>query len=324
MKVLVTGAAGYIGSVVSGRLLADGHDVLGHDILRFGSVSLSGLLGNPSFKFEKGDLRDEAHVDRVLASYKPNAIVHLAAIVGDPACKAEPDLAKSVNVGGSKKLFDLGIKHHVAKFVFVSTCSNYGLNTSDEALSEDAPLNPQSLYAETKVSVEDYIQKHTGKNPLASIVLRFSTAHGVSPRMRFDLTVNEFAKILSQNETLSVYDADTWRPYCHVNDFGQAISRAISKSHHLGTSTVYNVGANGENYTKRSIVDFLCEVYPDAKISWRGESKDKRNYKVSFKKIALELGFVETVTMRRSVETMISALRMGVYRDLSSGNWRNI
>ena len=226
LNVLVTGGAGYLGSVVSSYLLLKGHKVRVLDSLLHGGHSLLGLYPNRNFEFICGDLREDLVLERSLVDI--NAIVHLAAIVGDPACAREPKVARSVNLDGSLRLFDLAKQLGIERFVFGSTCSNYGkMSDSLKYVNEDSELSPVSLYAENKVQVEQTLLDSDVDSDTTVTVLRFATAFGVSPRMRFDLTVNEFTMELLINRKLVVYGEQFWRPYIHVSDIAQAIALVL-------------------------------------------------------------------------------------------------
>lgn len=315
-RVLITGAAGYIGSVVSAALLNRGLEVVGIDNLTFGARALPGLMAQPSFEFETLDLNHSSDVAKCLARHRPDHVIHLAAIVGDPACKAQPELARRVNLESTKDLFLRCADVKVKRFLFASTCSNYGLSESDSLLSEDSKLNPISLYAECKVEAEQWLLAQSAEMP-KRFVLRFSTAHGLSPRMRFDLTVNEFAKTLLEGGSLEVYDATTWRPYCHVIDFGRVMGECIANPDLQNASYVLNVGSDDENFRKIDIVDKIVAAMPQASASVRhvGDGKDRRNYKVSFQRLRDTIGLIPLYTVDRTIDQIAGALRAGAFEE---------
>ena len=185
--ILVTGGAGYIGSVLVQLLLQRGSRVRVLDNLRWGGESLLSAMNRDGFELQHGDIRNRAGLKRALQGVR--AVIHLAAIVGDPACRAEPELARETNLHASVELFDASVRQGIERFVSVSTCSNYGRMADPTiACGEDAELRPVSLYAELKVQFERYLLESTA--PICATSLRFATAYGLSPRMRFDLTVN--------------------------------------------------------------------------------------------------------------------------------------
>ncbi len=289
-KVLVTGGAGYIGSVLVRLLLGQGYRVRILDNLRFGGEPVVELLNQENFEFIKGDVRNENDIKKALKDI--DHLANLAAIVGDPACKKEPELAKETNLEATKKLYQLANEAQVKKFIFASTCSNYGkMVNPDEYVNENSTLAPVSLYAETKVEAEKYLLGQDRKNHCKPTVLRFSTVYGLSSRIRFDLTVNEFTKELALGRELVVFGEQFWRPYCHVQDLARSVIEVIQAESAKVTFNVFNVGDTNENYQKQMIVEEIKKQIPEAAIKFVEKNEDPRDYKVSFKKIKNELGF---------------------------------
>ena len=309
--VLIVGGAGYVGSVMAPRLLAEGHSVRVLDALIYeNGTSLAGVADHDGFSFVRGDVRDASDVAAAIDGITD--VVHLAALVGDPVCKRNPEMAREVNVGGAVRVFDAAASAGVGRFVFASTCSNYGLRKSDEPAAEDDELHPLSLYAETKVEMEnDLLGRDSGPDVT---VLRVSTAYGVSPRMRFDLTVSEFTRQLALGRKLDVYDADTWRPYCHVDDVAGAAATVLSASPDLVSGEVFNVGDDDGNYTKRMIVEAALDALGgEGEVEWVEGGFDARNYRVSFAKIQERLGFHTRRTVSDSIARLIAAVRSGIF-----------
>ncbi|MEA3316818.1 MAG: SDR family oxidoreductase, partial [Bacteroidota bacterium] len=249
-KILVTGGAGYIGSVLVRQLLEKNYKVKVLDILNFGGDSLVELFNNPNFEFQKGDVRLNKDIEQAIEGV--DAIVNLAAIVGDPACAKEPNVAKETNFEAIKTLYDLANKKGISKFVFASTCSNYGKMTDPtKFITEESELAPISLYAETKVATEQFLLGQNESNICKPTCLRFSTVYGLSPRMRFDLTVNEFTKELALDRELVIFGEQFWRPYCHVVDLARSVSTVLEADESKVAFDVFNVGDTNENYTKK-------------------------------------------------------------------------
>ena len=216
MKILITGGLGYVGSSITEYLLSKGFEVTVLDILMFNNNQLESFKNKKKFKFYKENISNIGLLKKIFSKEKFDTIIHLAAIVGDPACKTNPDLTIKTNLIGSKNIFNLSKKFKIKNFIFFSTCSNYGMSKNSQLLKETSNLKPLSLYAKTKVQFENFLQKD--KSNIKKTILRISTLYGVSPRMRFDLTINEFILKSFLNKKLEIYHPDTWRPYLNLKD----------------------------------------------------------------------------------------------------------
>jgi nucleoside-diphosphate-sugar epimerase len=323
--VLVTGGAGYVGSLVVRRLLESGYPVICLDNLRFGGRSLVEVWDHPDFTFHKVDITDFPAVDQVLAGRKIGALVHLAAIVGDPACKREPEVAIRTNREASFHLLEAARAAGIPRFIFASTCSNYGkMDDASGFVDEESPLAPVSLYARLKVEVEDLILNQMPKSPaFAPTALRFATVFGLSPRMRFDLTVNEFTKELALGRELVVFGEQFWRPYCHVSDYSNAILAVLQAPPARVAYNVFNVGDTSQNYTKKMIVDELLKLIPDARVRYVKKDEDPRDYRVRFEKIQHQLGFCITRTVPQGIRSVLTGLRQGIIENPSDPFYYN-
>ena len=317
-QILVVGGAGYVGNVLVRRLLAEGYRVRVLDRLLFDHGSaISGIFEAPGFDFVNGDLRDAETLDAALDGITD--VVLLAALVGDPISRKYPELARDVGEEGSMRLFDALSGRGIDKFVFTSTCSNYGLRESSEPATEESDLSPLSIYAETKVAFEHFVLERRDQWDVCPTLLRIATAYGLSQRMRFDLTISEFTRTLAIGNELVVYDADTWRPYCHVDDISGAIITVLEAPDEKVRGEVFNVGHTDENYTKRMVVDAVLEhLKGRGEVSFVEGGTDPRNYRVAFEKIRDQLSFEPSHRVPETVGRLIAAIHAGAFTDVES------
>ena len=322
MLLLVTGGAGYLGTVLCDQLTRAGHRVRAVDSLLHGGRPLLSLAGREGFEFVNGDLRDRGTVRSVLRGVE--GVVHLAAIVGDPACARDPEGARALNETAALDLLAAAREAGVERFVFASTCSNYGrMADTSELAREDHPLRPVSLYAETKVAVEKALLA-LPHAPLAGTVLRLSTLYGLSPRMRFDLTVNEFTMELHRNRKLVVFGEQFWRPYVHVRDAARAFAMALAAPAETVAGQVFNVGDTKENYRKADLLKVLLERMPDVDVQRVQKNEDPRDYRVCFEKIHEGLGFTVARRVPDGIDEIIAALESGLIPDPSDPTHYNV
>ena len=323
MNVLVTGCAGYIGSVLVNKLLNKGYNVIGVDCLMYGGESLISVFNHPNFKFYKADIREIDNMKPILK--QADAIVHLAAIVGDPACAKKTDLARSINWEGSVGLLNAtqNIKR-IKRFIFASTCSNYGKMEGDNYITEDSPLKPISLYAELKVQFEQYLLQNEYRTDFFPTALRFATVYGLSPRMRFDLTVNEFTRDAALGRELVIFGEQFWRPYCNVEDLANACILVLESEPEKVNKNIFNVGDTKENYQKKMLAEELKKLIPNLVIKYIQKDEDPRDYKVSFAKINKVLGFKITKTVPEGMKEIINILRDGIISDPDNPKYSNI
>ena len=313
--VLVIGGAGYVGNVLIRKLLGLGYRVRCMDALYYPTGNtLAPLLDRPRFSFVRGDLRN---VDDVSGSLDGiTDVVLLAALVGDPISKTYPELSRDVNQAASCRLLSELNGRGLKKFVFTSTCSNYGILQGNQPATETSPLDPRSVYAETKVAVEQFVAKSSGTLDYSTTILRLATAFGLSPRMRFDLTISEFSRDVALGKELVVYDENTWRPYCHVSDISEAIVRVIEASDNVVRGQVFNVGGNENNFTKKMVVDELMKLLPESKVVYKKGGFDPRDYRVSFDKIRNALDFSPEHSVPSAIAKVTSCVAAGMYGDV--------
>jgi len=321
-RVLVTGAGGYLGVPVCLELIAAGWQVRGIDVLLHGQTPVRSVLERAEVELIIADVRDAVARDRALDGVR--AVVHLAAIVGDPACARDPALSHEVNVDASMALIADAQRAGVERFVFASTCSNYGRMADPTALiCEDDPLAPLSLYAEQKVQIERALLEGTGHG-LQPTCLRFATIYGVAPRMRFDLTINQFTLDLWADRTLEVYGERFWRPYVHVRDAARAVRLVVEAAPELVDRQVFNVGRSDENYTKLDIVEQIRRHISTGAVRYVPRDEDPRDYKVSFDRIRDVLGFGLQATVPDGIVETASALSRGEFDDPFASLYRNV
>jgi nucleoside-diphosphate-sugar epimerase len=297
MKILVTGGAGYIGTSLVPLLLDAGHEVCVLDTLAVGGNALLSWSRNPRFVFVKGDIRDPQAVRTAIKGC--DAVIHLAAIVGFPACRKYPDLAQSVNVEGTKVVAEAAGRDRL--ILFGSTGSNYGALV-DEVCTEETPLNPLSLYGQTKTAAEGHLAQNC-----RAIAYRFATAFGVSPRLRLDLLVNDFVHRAVTERYLVIYESHFMRTFIHVHDIARSFLFALDHASEMA-GQIYNVGSENMNYSKRHVCEMIKEqVDYYLHCADVGEDADKRNYVVSYDKIK-RLGYSTTISLKEGIRELVSVM----------------
>tara|TARA_R110002072_G_scaffold27564_16_gene89702 strand:- start:1087 stop:2103 length:1017 start_codon:yes stop_codon:yes gene_type:complete len=306
-SVLIVGGAGYIGSVITPRLLSAGYRVTTLDRLLYdNSETVLPWVNDPSYRFIYGDFANPQVLSDALAGMTD--VIFLAGLVGDPITKTYPSESRKINedayTGGIPLLNGRGLN----RVIFVSTCSNYGLIKGDQIASEEFELAPLSLYAKAKVEIERTLLGLKGSVDYTPTVLRFATAFGLSPRMRFDLTISEFVREVWLGRELLVYDPDTWRPYCHVQDFADVAGRVLAAPAEDVSFEVFNAGGDVNNFTKRMIVDEIVKRIPAARVKYQEQGSDPRNYRVDFAKISSRLGFTPSFTVQEGIAELADAL----------------
>jgi nucleoside-diphosphate-sugar epimerase len=323
--VLIAGGAGYIGSVLTGLLVQNHHRVIVLDNLKYGGESLLFLVNNPDFRLIKADITSADEVEAVSKDHQFDTVIHLAAIVGDPACARNPKLAEKVNWQGSLNLLEHAMKKSVKRFIFASTCSNYGkMAEADGLVDEKSPLAPVSLYAELKVRFENVLLNELEKkDSFSPTALRFATAYGPSPRMRFDLTVNEFTRELVLGKELEVFGEQFWRPYCHIYDIARAVMHIMEAKKEKVAYNVFNVGDTKENYQKQMIVREIDKIIANTKVKYVHKDEDPRDYKVSFEKIRAQLGFSISKRVPDGIREVQSLLESRVFPDPYGEKYKN-
>jgi nucleoside-diphosphate-sugar epimerase len=306
MKVLVTGGAGYLGSLLCPVLLEEGHEVILFDAFLWGVKPILHFVSNPGLEIVMGDIRDAGVLRPLIA--RADAIVHLAAIVGYPACAADPVLAESTNVGGTQNVVSLCSKHQ--PLVFACTGSTYG--QVDGVCTEETPINPLTLYGRTKSEGEKMALSRGG------VSLRFATVFGVSPRLRLDLLVNDFCYQAYHNRFIVMFEGHHRRTFLHARDAAAAILFALARHEDMRGKS-FNVGSDDMNYTKVEVAGKVMEYQPfylhQADV---GRDEDKRDYEVSYSRIR-SLGFKAAYSLDDGIREL---LRVVPYIRMTS-EWRN-
>lgn len=299
MRILVTGGAGYVGSSLVPALLDQGHRVRVLDTLKFGGQGLLACCQSRVFELMKGDVCDEKAVAKALDGV--DAVVHLAAIVGYPACKKEPHVAQATNVEGTRTL--LRLRRPDQKVVFASTGSIYG-QVPDYVCNENTPRAPITLYGETKAQAEQLVLDAGN-----AVAYRYATAFGVSPRMRLDLMPNDFTYQAVKNRNLIVYEGGFKRTFVHVRDMARSILFALERWDAV-RDDVYNVGHESMNFTKEDVARKILE-HVDYYLHFAevGHDADQRNYEVSYEKIRAK-GFETTIDLDRGIAELVRAAQL--------------
>ena len=299
MRILVTGGAGYVGSTLVPALLDLGHRVRVLDSLKFGGHGLLPCCQNRFFELRKGDVCEAKDVESALEGV--DAVIHLAAIVGYPACKKEPQLAQSINVDSTRLLMDLRKKDQ--RVLYASTGSIYG-SIPDYVCNESTPRAPITLYGETKAAAEELVLD--GGN---SVAYRFATAFGVSNRMRLDLMPNDFTYQAVKNRNLIVYEGGFKRTFVHVRDMARSFIFALERWDEV-KDDVYNVGHESMNFTKQDVARKILE-HVDYYLHFAevGSDADQRNYEVSYEKIRAK-GFETTIDLDRGIAELVQAAKL--------------
>jgi len=297
MNILVTGGAGYVGTALIPQLLNEGHNVHVLDSLIHGGDKLLPFMRDKKFSFQKGDVRNLEDVKD--AARGKDAVIHLAALVGYPVCRKHPKEAEEVNTGGTKNVLEATSKDQL--IIFASTGSNYG--EVEGICTEETPLNPLSVYGETKTKAEELLQAQKER----VITFRFATAFGLSPRLRLDLLINDFAYKAWAERYLVVYEKHFKRTFVHVHDMGRVFVFALGNQDKM-RGEVFNVGSDSMNYNKEEICEILKKKMDGLYVHYAdvGEDMDKRNYEVSYKKINA-IGYDTTIDVEEGIDELIKS-----------------
>jgi len=309
-NILVTGGAGYLGSVLCENLLDSGYKVTVVDNLMYKQHSLFHLCSDPSFDFISGDVRDESLMGKLVKD--ADVLIPLAAVVGAPACNRDPWLAQTVNLDAIRLINRL--RSFSQLVIYPTTNSGYGTKSSDIFCTEETPLEPITLYGQTKVQAE--IELLNSPN---TVSLRLATVFGISPRMRLDLLVNHFVYAAVTDGYLVVFEKDFKRNYIHVRDVSNCFIHCIQNAHQM-VGKAYNVGLDNANLSKEELALKVKKYVPSFYLHFSeiGSDPDKRNYIVSNQRLR-EAGF----EAQRSVDEGIRELLKG-YRMMGRALFKNV
>src|ERR1700730_18563076 len=316
-RVLGLGGAGYLGSVLVRQLLGTLGPVHVLDSFMFGEQALESVKSHPNLEVVRGDVRDVGVVVRCMRGC--DAVIHLAGIVGDPACEENKELAVEVNRAATRMLANVARECGVRRFIFASSCSVYG--ASDFFVNEESAVNPLSVYSETKIDSERILLRAKTAT-FAPTILRFSTLFGLSPRMRFDLVANLFVARAVFMGSVTVINGDQWRPLLHVQDGARACVGGLEAAQESVSGEVFNVGAAELNLQIEKLGRVVSHVIPQVEIETL-QTEDRRNYRVTFDKIRERLGFNCWKTLESGIREIYGAIRAGLITDFTTAQFNN-
>ena len=318
-RVLVIGGAGYIGSALLPKLLAKGYHVRLLDLLIYGTEPIGDVIDHPNLEVMQADFRQ---VDKVVEAMRNvDAVVHLGAIVGDPACALDEELTIEVNLMATRMIAEVAKGSNVSRFIFASTCSVYGANSA--TLDERSSLHPISIYARSKIASEQVLES-MATSQFGPTSLRFGTIYGLSGRTRFDLVVNLLTAKAVVEGRVTIFGGDQWRPFVHVDDAAEACLRTLEAPLSVVGNQIFNVGSDEQNYTIQQVGEIIARLVPNAELVSEGFDADLRDYKVSFGKLANTLGFAPKWTVEAGVKQVIEAIGAGRVTDYRDAKYSNV
>ena len=320
-NVLVVGGAGYVGSQLVKDLLHKGYNVRVLDSLLFGDASMNSFNKNKNFELVVGDLRN---IETLVKSIRGmDAVVHLAGIVGDPACSLDDDFTIEVNLSATSMIAELCKTFGIQRLVFSSTCSVYGQSEDGKPLNETSELNPVSLYAKTKIASEKVLMEMASPS-FSPTILRFATLFGISPRPRFDLVVNILAARAAKLGKINVFGGNQWRPFVHVRDISRAITAVLEAPISKVGGEIFNVGSNSENHKIIDLGKMVGDLIPGTEVVIDESKEDERNYNVQFNKLNDTLGVHLEESVKEGVLEIAREVKSGKIQDFLAPVYSNV
>lgn len=318
-SVLVIGGAGYIGSALLPKLLERGYRVRVLDLFLFGTEPIADVADHKNLELLKGDFR---HVEKVVEAVRDmDAVVHLGAIVGDPACNLDEKVTVAVNLSATQMIAQVAKASGIRRFVFASTCSVYG--ACDEILDERSDVEPISLYGHTKLAAERGLQSMSDAN-FSPTLLRFSTIYGLSGRTRFDLVINLLSAKAKADGVITVHGGNQWRPFVHVDDAALSVFQALEAPLSLVGDQTFNVGCDEQNHTITEIGQMIKDQVFTAELICEESNTDNRNYRVSFQKIKNLIGYQPQWTIEAGIRQVVEAVASGEVVDYNDAKYSNV
>ena len=321
-KILIIGGAGYVGSQLVGDLLQKGYQVRIIDNFLFGDQSISELRNHKNFEVVTGDFRN---IETLYNSLRDvDTVVHLAGIVGDPACSLNDDLTVEINVTSTNTIAEICKVLGIQRFIFASSCSVYGQMKGKTPLRETSPLAPASLYAKSKIASENILLAKSN-HAFRPTILRFPTLFGLSPRPRFDLVVNILAAHAKEYGKINIFGASQWRPFAHVRDISKAIMAVIQAPINVVGGEIFNVGSNRQNQQIMDIADMIKTILPETEVLVNEtDESDERNYYVNFDKFNNALNVELNISIEKGIREIIEAIAAKKIDDFSKSSYSNL
>lgn len=315
-QILITGGAGYLGSVLALKLLNNGYYVKILDPLIFGKESVEGLFNNNNCEIQIGNVNDNYLLDKLVKGCY--AIIHLSGLSNDPSCELDAELTLKANVASTKKLIEYANKYKIKKLLYASSCSVYGF--SELISNEESKTNPLTAYAKSKLESESILMNF--ESDVSVTALRKATLFGPSPRMRFDLVVNTMTGSALADKKIIINGGNQWRPFLHVSDAADAYLYLLEQPGESINRQIYNIGSNENNLTINELSLRIKEIIPDTIIE-KSENDDHRSYKVSFNKID-SLGWKSKLDIESGVMGIRELFSNGIIHDFRDINYFNI